>query len=302
MSVQPPRPKPPPLNALRAFESAARLGGFSSAARELCVTQAAVAQQIRQLEEWAGIRLFERHARGVRLTASGRAVSPSLNEAFDLIGVVSQKLRRNGAPGEVRIAALPSIAQLWLSPRLPRVRSVSDQASISVTALEMKPNLEREMYDLSIFFMHENEMEPGMIDLGADVIYPVCSPEIAKGLKEYPDLKSQKFLHDSTWKDDWQTWLDHVGLAQAIDPEGPSHSLYALAVEEARNSAGVLIAHHALVVPLVERGELVAPFGDRLQLERRLVLEVADNIRGKVAVEKVISALSEFPAFQPEPA
>ena len=107
MAVAPPRPKPPPLNALRAFEAAARLGGFSAAAQELCVTQGAIAQQIKHLEDWAGATLFVRHARGVRLSAAGKAVLPRLGEAFDALGDVTQTLRRESAASEVRIADNP---------------------------------------------------------------------------------------------------------------------------------------------------------------------------------------------------
>lgn len=291
MPVSPPRPRLPPLNALRAFEAAARLGGFSAAARELNVTQGAVAQQIRQLEDWAGAKLFYRHARGVRLSEAGRSVLPALGEAFDLVGQASQALRRHGAPGEVRIATLPSIAQLWLSPRLPAVRAASPGAAISVTALEMRPNLDREPFDLAIFFVNHSDLQPGMLDLGRDVIYPVCAPGHASRIGCEEDLAGQVFLHDSTWKDDWQTWLDDAAPHADIQSSGPAFSLFALAVEEARNGAGILMGHDALVAPLVGQGELIAPFSRRVSLHRSLVLEVAAGVRGKAVVEQVISAL-----------
>ena len=112
MSVQPPRPKGPPLNALRAFEAAARLGSFARAANELCVTPGAVAQHISSLESWAGAPLFQRRARGVALSPLGRAVAPALGEAFDRLADASHLLRRMAAPAQIRIATLPSIAQL----------------------------------------------------------------------------------------------------------------------------------------------------------------------------------------------
>ena len=119
MTVSPPRPKGPPLNALRAFEAAARRGSFSAAADELCVTPGAVAQQVKSLEAWAGARLFLRHAQGVELTALGLDVLPGFVAAFDRLGEAAQALRSQAAPDTIGIAALPSIAQLWLSPRLP---------------------------------------------------------------------------------------------------------------------------------------------------------------------------------------
>lgn len=93
MAISPPRPKGPPLNALRAFEAAARLGGFAAAADELCVTSGAIAQHIKSLESWAGADLFERRSQGVRLTALGSAVAAQFSAAFDGLGEAVHSLR-----------------------------------------------------------------------------------------------------------------------------------------------------------------------------------------------------------------
>ena len=98
MAVKPPRPPSPPLTALRAFEAAARLGGFTRAADELCVTPGAVAQQVKQLEAWAGAPLFERRAHGVVLTEAGKVTLPALTEAFDQMGAALQVLRQATSP------------------------------------------------------------------------------------------------------------------------------------------------------------------------------------------------------------
>ena len=291
MAVAPPRPKPPPLNALRAFEAAARLGGFSAAAQELCVTQGAIAQQIKHLEDWAGATLFVRHARGVRLSAAGKAVLPRLGEAFDALGDVTQTLRREGAASEVRIAALPSIAQLWLSPRLPAIRAALPGTAVSVTAMESAPNLVRDPYDMAVFFA--DTTPTGAISLGRDIIYPVCAPDIANRLKTPDDLDGYTLIHDASWKDDWESWLSAAAPGLAFDTSGPAYSLYALAVEEARNGAGILIGHEALVRPLIERGELTAPFKETVKLPRVLSLETAPAMRTRADIETAIRILSE---------
>ena len=291
MAVAPPRPKPPPLNALRAFEAAARLGGFSAAAQELCVTQGAIAQQIKHLEDWAGATLFVRHARGVRLSAAGKAVLPRLGEAFDALGDVTQTLRREGAASEVRIAALPSIAQLWLSPRLPAIRVALPGTAVSVTAMESAPNLVRDPYDMAVFFA--DTTPTGAISLGRDIIYPVCAPDIANRLKTPDDLDGYTLIHDASWKDDWESWLSAAAPGLAFDTSGPAYSLYALAVEEARNGAGILIGHEALVRPLIERGELTAPFKETIELPRVLSLETAPAMRTRADIETAIRILSE---------
>ena len=145
--LTPPRPKSVPLNALRAFEAAARLGGFKAAAIELNVTAGAVAQHIKSLENWAGSPLFERMSQGVGLTDLGREVSSDFQAAFDMLGKATTKLRDIAGPRQIRIAVLPSIAQLWLSHRLPQARSIEADTTISITALDTPPNLGREAYD-----------------------------------------------------------------------------------------------------------------------------------------------------------
>jgi len=150
MSISPPRPKSPPLNAMRAFESAARLGGFSKAADELCVTPGAISQHIKSLEEWAGAPLFKRRSQGVMLTELGMETASQFSDAFDALGGAVRSLRSGARQSTINIAALPSVAQLWLSPRLPAIRAALSDLKISITALETPPNLYREMFDISI--------------------------------------------------------------------------------------------------------------------------------------------------------
>ena len=275
MSVAPPRPKGPPLNALRAFEAAARLSSFSQAANELCVTPGAIAQQVKSLEDWAGAPLFDRHAQGVRLTPLGRAVAPGLGDTFDKLAETAHLLRRIAAPYEIRIATLPSIAQLWLSPRLPAIRRASPGLSISVTAMERPPNLMREPFDLAIFFetgpvARQSEATETQI-LAPDSLFPVCAPEIAARLVTPRNLNRETLLHDVTWRDDWAIWLAAERLSGIAATSGPAYSLYSLALEEAIHGAGVLIGHAPLVAPALASGALVAPFARRVTTPAPLV-------------------------------
>src|SRR5262245_56225347 len=122
MAVDPPRPRMPPLNALRAFEAAARHESFAKAADELGVTPAAISHQVKALEEWLGAALFVRHAQGLYLTDAGRAAMPAFSAAFEAMGLAVQELRVHAPRPQITIAALPSIAQLWLAPKLPALR------------------------------------------------------------------------------------------------------------------------------------------------------------------------------------
>lgn len=290
MPVSPPRPKGPPLNALRAFEAAARLGGFAAAADELCVTPGAVSQHVKTLESWAGSELFQRRSQGVLLTPLGESVLADFSTAFDRMGEAVQFLRARAAPNQVRIATLPSLAQIWLSPRLPAVRKAVPDLELSITALETPPNLKREPFDLCIFF--ENRPLPeGAISLGCDVIFPVCAPSVAKRLRRTEDLDRVPWLRDASWSDDWETWIEMAAPALSPAAHGPLYSLYSLALEEAVNGAGVLIGHEMLVRKHLQAGTLVEPFGQRVTLERELTITISGPVAKNRSRDRVVDAL-----------
>ena len=292
MSVSPPRPSMPHLNALRAFEAAARHNSISLAASELHVTPAAVAQQIKTLEAWVGDELFKRRAKGVELTPLGAGVLDDFSHAFDALASAVQKLRVNANPKEVRIAALPRIAQLWLSPRLPAIRDAMPDVSISVTALENPPNLKRESYDLAIFYGDQPDDVPDgkRVFICQDVLIPICAPAIAQKIQNVDDLKGEIFLHDSTWNDDWSKWLSVASPDRNLNKSGPTFSLYSLALEECKNGAGVLMGHEALVQPLIDKGEVEAPIPIRLELSRYMFFET----RTKNAEQSVLGTVMEM--------
>lgn len=287
MPVHPPRPSGPPLNALRAFEAAARLGGFSRAAEELCVTPGAVAQQVKLLEDWAGVALFDRQAQGVMLNDMGRQVLPLATRAFDQIAATVQELRAVASPNRLHIAALPAVAQLWLSPRLPGLRRALPDLEISVTAMEQPPNLERDPFDMTLFFGDPAESEA----IAEDEILPVCAPALAGELADVADLVGVNCLSDSAWSQDWPLWLQQVAGAEAPMVRGPVFSLYALAVQEAINGAGVLIGHRCLIERELREGRLVAPLGHPVATGKALIMQLRQPVREPLA--RLAAALRE---------
>ena len=291
MSISPPRPKGPALNALRAFEAAARLGGFANASEELGVTPGAISQHIKALEEWVGVALFERRSQGVRLTEIGEDLAPEFTAAFDAMGEAVRQMRARAENRTLHIAALPSVAQLWLSPRLPEVRRALPHIGVSVSATETPPNLSREMFDLSVFFRVPQGHGCEVV-LAPDIIYPVCAPEIAKQLKKMEDLRCQTLLRDALWPDDWARWTAVAGLDLPGLERGPSFSLYSVALEEAKHGAGVLIGHHALVQGALARGELVAPFDTRIKTGKALVIETAVRPKPGDDLDRVTALLA----------
>ncbi|WP_171177560.1 LysR family transcriptional regulator [Ruegeria sp. HKCCD8929] len=289
MPIAPPRPKSFPLNALRAFEAAARLEGFAAAAEELGVSPGAISAHVKSLEEELGAPLFDRTARGVILTAVARRVLPELTQAFDALGHATQTLRDEAMPHVVHVVALPSVAQLWLSPRLPELRAAAPDIEISLTAMETPPNHKRAPYDLYLFY---GDM-PGEI-VADDTIYPVCAPALAERLDTPEDLRKVPCISDTTWADDWRLWAESAFKGTEFAPRGPAFSLYSLAVQEAVNGAGVLMGHEALIAPYLRSGELTAPFDIRVQLNSKLKLWSPKPLRSNSPVGKVANWLREM--------
>lgn len=290
MSVAPPRPKGPHLNALRAFESAARLGSFAAAAEELSVTPGAIAQHIKSLEAWANSDLFERRTRGVELTPLGAALLPEFTAAFDRLGEAVQALRTQSAPNVIRIATLPSLAQLWLAERLGRLRELAPDVTVSVVALEAPPNLTREPFDATLFFSSDPP-EQHQTRLFQDRIFPVCAPAMAQRLRSVADLNAETLLHDSTWAGDWSAWLQQMPGIDRTGQRGPTHSLFSVAVEEACHGAGVLMAHEALVQSKLKSGELVAPFEQQVALDRYLTFSTTRGFERTQTCALLLQAL-----------
>jgi LysR family glycine cleavage system transcriptional activator len=291
MPVKPPRPRGPHLNAMRCFEAAARLGGFAAAGEELSVTPGAVSQQVKALEEWIGAPLFERRSQGVALTKLGESVADEFGAAFDALGTALHRLRAEAPQQTISIAALPSVAQLWLSPRLPAVRDAFPDHQISITALEVPPNLRRGLFDLSFFVGVPTRSKTERI-LADDVIFPVCAPAIAQRLKSPDDLAGETLVFDSTWVDDWAQWMAAAGMGEAMGQEGPTFSLYSIAVDEARNGAGVLMGHQCLVERNLASGELVAPFAQKISTSKSLILETATPLLKSSRLKKIVKMLT----------
>lgn len=291
MALNPPRPAPLPLNALRAFESAARLGGFKAAAEELCVTPGAVAQQIKALEAAIGAPLFRRSPQGVTLTRLGAEAATTFTAAFDNLGAATANLRAGATPNAVRIVALPSIAQLWLAPRLPRLRAALPDLSLSVTAAEQPPHMLREPFDLALFYEAATGAASA-ISLGPDEVFPVCAPSFGARIKRAEDLASVPVLTDAAWAEDWTIWAKAVPNAPAQRPAGPVFSLYSLALSEAMDGAGVLMGHNHLVARLLAEGRLVAPLPDRVELDRHLMLSLAPSAKGEANAARIADLLT----------
>jgi len=262
--------------ALRAFEAAGRLGGFSHAAQELGVTPGAVTAHLKGLEAALGAQLFERGPRGVRLTTLGAQVLPEFTEAFDLLHAAVQRLQASAAPNAVRIATEPGIAQFWLSPRLTALRASAPDISVSISTFDSPAGAGREGHDLYLFFQRVGA-HPGAKQLARDMIAPVCAPSLADTLGTATDLRDAVCLTDAAMPQAWQEWAHAAGLT-GFAPRGPVLTS-ALAVEEAVNGAGVLMGRLTLIARYLKDGRLVQPLGPSVARPFALTLWRARDAR-----------------------
>lgn len=251
----------PPLGALRAFEAGARHLSFTRAANELCVTQAAISHQVRQLEDWLGVRLFARRGHALALTPEGAAYLPELTEALDRMAAATQRLRRR-IDGPLRLTVLPSFAMCWLVPRLGRFRALHPQLDLRLTTTAELWSFANDGFDLAIR-SGLGRWHGLRTDLVArESLSPVCSPALAAGpppLREPTDLRSATLLHD-TPRSGWARWLAHAGIAGVDAGAGVAFDDAGLVLQAAAEGQGIALGRLTLAAGALQAGRLVQPF------------------------------------------
>jgi LysR family glycine cleavage system transcriptional activator len=256
----------PPLNALRAFEAAARHLSFTTAASELNVTQAAVSHQIKALEERLGLKLFRRVGRNLLLSDAAQAYLPEIAAAFDRIAGATRRLHQYDAAGVLSATVLPSFAAKWLLPRLGRFRAAHPEIDLRISSSVETVDLMREDFDIAL--RAGSGDYPGM---RADAIlsesfFPVCSPALLAGplpLCAADDLRHHTLLHDEP-RDLWQLWFKMVGIADIDATRGPGFSDSGMLIWAAIEGQGVAIAKGTLAADDLRAGRLVRPFGQSM--------------------------------------
>lgn len=253
----------PPLNALRAFEAAARHLSFTRAAEELHVTQAAVSHQVKSLEDYLGIKLFRRFNRSLLLTDEGQGYLPTLTKAFDLMQEATTRLAKKEAGGPLTVSVLPSFAARWLVPRLGRFRRAHPEVDLRI---DPEPGLADFAHgDVDVGIRYGRGVYPGLRAdrLMEEDIFPVCSPALLEGehpLKHPEDLAHHILLHDDG-HGDWRTWL-LAAQVEAVDPNrGTVFTDSSMLIEAAKRGQGVALARSVLAADELEAGTLVRPFG-----------------------------------------
>jgi LysR family glycine cleavage system transcriptional activator len=253
----------PPLNAVRAFEAAARCGSFKDAAEELGVTHGAISRQVHLLEEWLGAPvLFRRLARGVALTDEGEALLASVGGALDGIAAAARQHReRHGGKvvRPLRVNALATFSLRWLLPRLTHFREDHPGIEVQLTTANEPVDALPEDYDVIIRggpdAFHGFVSYPVM----GERRLPVCSPALAD-LATVSDLERHTLLHVASMPRLWRDWLIEAGYAELKPRQGLTLDHFYLSIQAAIDGLGVAMGPTALVSDDLAAGRLVTPF------------------------------------------
>jgi LysR family transcriptional regulator, glycine cleavage system transcriptional activator len=252
----------PPLNALRAFEAAARHESFARAAAELHLTPSAISHQIRNLEELLGAELFLREARGLRLNDTGRRYQVVVRDAFarlvDGTAGIFGDPRRNC----LTVSVMPAIAAYFLIPRLARFRAAHPELDVELDTTERFAMIGPDGVDVGIRY------GPGpQTDLHGDLLFvdrmtPVCSPGLLQGrpLLNPVDIASFTLLHDRRAEGEWRQWLAAAGVAQDGIGQRLRFDTTAAAYHAAEAGLGFAMGWLGLLQGRLAEGQLIAPF------------------------------------------
>lgn len=259
---------PVPLNALRAFEAAARCLSFQAAATQLFVTPAAVSHQVKHLEAYLGVKLFHRKNRSVELTSEGETLAASLSELFGLLDLA---LDRATAPAaaSLRVSTMESFAAKWLAPRLHRFHRDCPDLKVRIETGNEHADIARGTIDVAVRYGPGGYSGVVAERLMDSPVFPVCAPSLMndelRPLAKPDDLRHHTLLHDESAAGrpgvpDWAAWLKAAGVTRVDASRGPVFSSIYLAQEASVAGHGIALGVAPLVEEDLQRGRLVKPF------------------------------------------
>jgi LysR family transcriptional regulator, glycine cleavage system transcriptional activator len=260
----------PPLNALKAFEAAARHESFTRAAEELCVTQGAVSHQVKALEAELGIKLFNRERQRLIITEGGREYLAVLREAFDRIAVGTERLVQRQSAGVLTVSTSPDFAAKWLIHRLGSFAEAHPSIDLRVSATAHHVDFAREDVDIAVRHGDGNWAGLDVTRLTSEQLFAVCSPKLLTGrhrLREPSDVLKFPLLYLDDRKE-WSRWLEAAGVVTADVPHGPVLNRASMVIDAAIDGQGIALARTALAAWDLINGRLVRPFPLALRLSK----------------------------------
>jgi len=250
----------PSLNALKAFEAAARHESFTEAAAELFVTHAAVSRHIRDLEDWLGTELFQRTGRGVDLTEAGRRYGAKLTPLFDALAEATREAAAVGDVRTLKVSIEPAFASRWLVPRLGRFSELHPDIELNIDPTNRLADFRSGDADIGLRYGPGGWSDVDAIRLTDTYIFPVAAPSLLKratGLTPQ-GLADYNLLHESR-KQWWADWLAAAGVTGVEDWRGTTFQNH-LAIEAAEAGQGFALGDQILCTDSLVEGWLVRPF------------------------------------------
>jgi LysR family transcriptional regulator, glycine cleavage system transcriptional activator len=277
----------PPLNALKAFEAAARSESFTRAAEELCVTQGAVSHQVKSLEDTLGIKLFSRERQRLVITDAGREYLNVIRDALDRIAAGTERVLQRQNSGVLTVSTSPDFAAKWLVYRLGRFAEAHPGIDLRVSATMHHVDFVREEVDVAVRHGDGNWSGLDAVRLCSEQLFPVCSPKLMAGrnrITKPADLLKFPLLHlDDTRA--WSQWLDTAGIADAELSHGLTLNRASMLIDAAVDGQGVALARTTLAAWDLINGRLVKPFDLGVKLSRTywIVCPKATSTKPKIA-------------------
>ena len=257
----------PQLNALKAFEAAARHVSFTRAAEELCVTQGAVSHQVKALEAELGIKLFNRERQRLIITDAGRDYLSVVRDALDRIAMGTERLVQRQSSGRLTVSTSPDFAAKWLVHRLGRFAEAHPAIDLRVSATMHHVDFAREDVDLAV--RHGDGDWPGLhvMRLCSEQLFAVCSPALGAGLKRPKDVLKLPLLHLDD-RGPWTAWLEAAELADSDALHGVVLNRASMLIDAAIDGQGIALARTTLAAWDLIHKRLVRPFPVALPLAK----------------------------------
>ncbi|AYM82876.1 LysR family transcriptional regulator [Agrobacterium tumefaciens] len=249
-----------PLNGLRAFEASARHLSFTRAAIELCVTQAAVSQQVKGLEKRLGVALFQRLPRGLKITAEGEALLPTVTSSFDQMATTLDRIEAGQVRELLFLGVVGTFAVGWLLPRLQAFQKQHPFIDVRVSTNNNRVDMAAEGLDFAIRFGQGSWHGTDAFRLFEAPLSPLCTPKLAETLKTPADLMEATLLR-SYRADEWSNWFAAAGVTPAAQVNaGIVFDTSLGMMEAALQGLGVALAPPSMFSRHLASGAIIQPF------------------------------------------
>ena len=257
------RRKLPPLNALRAFEAAARHLSFKDAAHELSVSQSAISHQVKSLEQSLNTHLFTRKTRAVELTRKGKLLYPIVRNSFDSIAEGAQLILEEASVSVLTLHVYSTFTMRWLLPRLPRLQEFDSSIQVRLHTSQSDVNFAQEDIDAAIMVGQPIDSNLHYDHLFDCELFPVCSPAFLErhGPFESPEqLAGHPILQVYPSAGDWHVWLEGNNVRGVSPDSGLQLESYDVALSSATQGIGIALGQQPYISDEIDTGALIEIF------------------------------------------